>query len=189
MRKLVVFLLLFSSSLSLFGQEKYRDLSTENWQFHQEGKSEKYKANVPGTVHTDLLHNQLIPDPFLEDNEAKLQWIENENWVYESSFSLTSKELQHQNIQLQFDGLDTYATVFLNDQIILQANNMFRTWNIDVKKQLRKKRKIYKSQRKRLTNRFLKNPDTALMYYSMLKRLLQSERIQLSCMGYPDGRK
>ena len=138
MRKLVVFLLLFSSSLSLFGQEKYRDLSTENWQFHQEGKSEKYKANIPGTVHTDLLHNQLIPDPFLEDNEAKLQWIENENWVYESSFSLTSKELQHQNIQLQFDGLDTYATVFLNDQIILQANNMFRTWNIEVKKQLRK---------------------------------------------------
>ena len=99
MRKLVVFLLLFSSSLSLFGQEKYRDLSTENWQFYQEGKSEKYKANVPGTVHTDLLKNNLIPDPFLEDNEAKLQWIENENWVYESSFSLTSKELQHQNIQ------------------------------------------------------------------------------------------
>lgn len=138
MRKLVVFLLLFSSSLSLFGQEKYRDLSTENWQFHQEGKSEKYKANVPGTVHTDLLQNNLIPDPFLEDNEAKLQWIENENWVYETSFNITNKELNHQTIQLQFNGLDTYATVFLNETLLLEANNMFRIWNIEVKKQLRK---------------------------------------------------
>jgi beta-mannosidase len=137
MRKLVVFILLFIS-FSLIGQETYRDLSNEKWHFHQEGKSEKYKANVPGTVHTDLLQNNLIPDPFLEDNEVKLQWIENENWVYETSFNITNKELQHQTIQLQFNGLDTYATVFMNDQIILQANNMFRIWNIDVKNKLKK---------------------------------------------------
>lgn len=137
MRKLVVLILLFIS-FSLIGQETYRDLSNEKWHFHQEGKLEKYKATVPGTIHTDLVQNQLIPDPFVEDHESKVQWIENENWVYETSFNINNKELQHQTIQLQFNGLDTYATVFLNETLLLEANNMFRTWNIDVKNKLKK---------------------------------------------------
>ena len=37
-------------------------------------------AQVPGDVHLDLLRNQLIPDPFYRDNDAKLQWIENADW-------------------------------------------------------------------------------------------------------------
>jgi len=32
-------------------------------------------AQVPGDVHLDLLRNNLIPDPFYRDNEARLQWI------------------------------------------------------------------------------------------------------------------
>jgi beta-mannosidase len=35
-------------------------------------------ATVPGDVHLDLLANKLIPDPFYRDNEAKLQWIQDE---------------------------------------------------------------------------------------------------------------
>lgn len=35
-----------------------------------------------------------------------------------------------------FEGLDTHATVTLNGKLILQANNMHRTWVVDVKKHL-----------------------------------------------------
>jgi beta-mannosidase len=44
-----------------------------------------------------------------------------------------------QHIELIFDGLDTYAHVYLNGKLILQANNMFRQWKIDVKKVLKQK--------------------------------------------------
>jgi beta-mannosidase len=47
--------------------------------------------------------------------------------------TITSEEFAKNNIILNFEGLDTYADVYLNDKLILQANNMFRTWEINVK--------------------------------------------------------
>lgn len=38
---------------------------------------------------------------------------------------------------MQFEGLDTFAEVFLNNEKILDANNMFRTWKVDVKNNLK----------------------------------------------------
>ena len=48
----------------------------KDWQFREVGTTKWNTATVPGEVHTDLLNNKLIPDPFYRDNEKKLQWIE-----------------------------------------------------------------------------------------------------------------
>nr|WP_315209035.1 glycoside hydrolase family 2 protein [uncultured Flavobacterium sp.] len=106
------------------------------WQFRQEKTVKWNAATVPGEVHTDLLNNKLIPDPFFRDNEKKLQWIEKKNWEYKTSFQVTPEALKKKNAALVFDGLDTYATVYLNGKQILKANNMFRQWRVDVKKYL-----------------------------------------------------
>ncbi|MQP24601.1 glycoside hydrolase family 2 protein [Flavobacterium sp. LMO8] len=112
-------------------------MSTENWIFNKQNEVKKHKATIPGTVHTDLFQNQLIPDPFFGTNEKQLQWIENENWEYETYFTLSKSELKNQNIDLEFEGLDTYATVYLNGNVILEANNMFRKWTISAKSRLK----------------------------------------------------
>ena len=121
----------------IFGQTSYRNLSTENWTFNKQNDAKKYKATIPGTIHTDLFQNQLIPDPFFGANEKQLQWIENENWEYETYFTLSESELKNQNIDLEFEGLDTYATVFLNGKVVLEADNMFRKWIISAKSHLK----------------------------------------------------
>ncbi len=123
---------------SVFGQTNYRNLSSEKWTFNKQNEAKKYKATIPGTVHTDLYENQLIPDPFYGANEKQLQWIENENWEYESTFFLSEKEISNENIELEFDGLDTYATVYINGKLVLEANNMFRKWIISAKNHLKK---------------------------------------------------
>jgi beta-mannosidase len=105
-----------------------------NWQFRKAGSSKWYKAQVPGTVHTDLLYNKLIPDPYYRKNESTLQWIGKENWEYKTSFICNAAVLTKRNIQLVFDGLDTYADVFLNGRLILSTDNMFRQWSVDVKR-------------------------------------------------------
>ncbi|MDI9339857.1 MAG: glycoside hydrolase family 2 protein [Sediminibacterium sp.] len=107
-----------------------------NWQFRKSGDSVWHKASVPGTVHTDLLSQHLIPDPFLEDNEQKMQWVEETDWEYTSVLEVDESFLKRQNIQLLFHGLDTYATVYLNGVKILTTNNMFRSWTVDVKRYL-----------------------------------------------------
>ena len=102
-----------------------------SWQFQKQGDSIWLPALVPGTVQTDLFANQLIQDPYYSDNESKNKWVENENWVYQKTFEVDKSDLK-QNAELVFEGLDTYATVFLNGRKILDADNMFRTFKVDV---------------------------------------------------------
>src|SRR5438874_1525876 len=59
-------------------------------------------AQVPGVVDTDLLRNQLIPDPFYRENEAKLQWIENADWEYRTSLQVTPETLRHRHVDMVF---------------------------------------------------------------------------------------
>ena len=132
-----IFFLLLLIPLFSLSQTTEISLSKYNWQFRKKGDKEWLSATIPGTVHTDLLTNKLIADPYYGDNEKQSQWIENEDWEYKTYFDISKQELNQQNIELQFEGLDTYAKVFFNDSLILVADNMFRSWNIDVKQILK----------------------------------------------------
>ncbi|MFD2671878.1 beta-mannosidase [Marinicrinis sediminis] len=105
----------------------------DNWSFKASDESTWHPAQVPGCVHTDLWNNQLIDDPFYGTHEQKLQWIDKKDWEYRTTFEVAAHILSQPHIELTFDGLDTYADVWLNEQHILSADNMFRTWTIDVK--------------------------------------------------------
>ncbi len=109
----------------------------EGWRFKQARLTNWYPATVPGVVHTDLLQNKIIEDPFFRLNERGLQWIDKEDWIYETRFSLSSDMMQKENMDLIFEGLDTYADVYLNDECILKADNMFRRWSLPVKQYIK----------------------------------------------------
>jgi beta-mannosidase len=110
-----------------------------NWRFRKTGTAEWMPATVPGTVHTDLFMNHQIPDPFFGDNENRLQWIDTGDWEYELWFNVNDSAIQNNHCMLSFEGLDTYAKVFLNDALLFSADNMFRTWEVDCKKFLKPK--------------------------------------------------
>ncbi len=146
-RLLASFALIATALLPLFAQrssaqkapEKQTISLNDGWEFRQTsgGKSteaaEWLPAQVPGDVHLDLLRNKLIPDPFYGDNESRLQWIEKADWTYHRTFEATNDLLAHRNIDLVFLGLDTNATVYINNRVVLKADNMFRAWRIDAK--------------------------------------------------------
>lgn len=96
-----------------------------------------FPATVPGTIHTDLLANDLIPDPFWRDNEMKLQWVGEKDWTYRTTFQPDTRFVESERVELVFHGLDTFAEVRLNGTSILEANNMFRSWRVDVTRQIR----------------------------------------------------
>ena len=103
------------------------------WQFREAGKTDWHTATVPGCVHTDLLANKLIDDPFYRDNEKKQQWIDKKDWEYQTTFKVAPATLARSHVELVFEGLDTYAQVYVNEKLILSADNMFRTWRVDAK--------------------------------------------------------
>jgi beta-mannosidase len=135
-------LILSLSATHLFAAEPSSRELNAGWQFRIVSKTEQpelqqwHPAQVPGVVQTDLLENKLIPDPFYRDNESRLQWIGESDWEYQSTFQLDAAALGHQHVDLVFDGLDTFADVYLNEHAILQADNMFRIWRIAAKKLL-----------------------------------------------------
>lgn len=109
-----------------------RVLLHSDWKFRKAGAKEWLPATVPGCVHTDLLDNQLILDPFYASNEQYAQWVEKETWEYTRNIYLEKEPEVDSAYWLCFDGLDTYASVTLNGQVILKANNMFRAWEVNV---------------------------------------------------------
>ena len=108
------------------------------WEFSQSGTEKWMPATVPGTVHQDLISHELLPNPFYGMNEKKIQWVENEDWEYRTSFIVSEEQLNRDGIQLIFEGLDTYADVYLNGSLLLKADNMFVGYTLPVKSVLRK---------------------------------------------------
>ncbi len=113
-----------------------RDIN-DGWRFRQGRGEIWYPATVPGTVHTDLMANEIIEDPFFRLNERAVQWVDKEDWMYETILTPTADELSAQNQDLVFYGLDTYADVYLNGSPILNADNMHRTWCVNIKDKLK----------------------------------------------------
>lgn len=137
MKKIIILIAFYLIINLLNAQSSKTDLSG-NWQFRKKGDSEWLKATIPGTVHTDLLANKKIEDPFYRTNEKDLQWIGTSDWEYQTTFLADDELLKNEKIELVFEGLDTYADVFVNDTKILSADNMFLLWKYDVKQILKK---------------------------------------------------
>jgi beta-mannosidase len=104
----------------------------EAWLFKAVNASQWQSAKVPGNIHSDLLDHNLIKNPFIGTHEDSLQWISETDWEYKTKFSLDKKTLNKEHITLKFNGLDTYASVFLNNCLILKTNNAFKTFEVDV---------------------------------------------------------
>lgn len=139
MRNLLLLLLLLNGGY-IWGQSggKAEVIRLDTgWYFSRGGEGKWLEAKVPGIVQQDLIRHGLLPDPFYGLNEQKIQWVEKEDWEYKTTFRISREQLARKGILLCFDGLDTYADVYLNGARILQGDNMFVGYKIPVKELLR----------------------------------------------------
>ena len=103
------------------------------WQVVEHGTDALLSAQVPGTIHADLLAAGRIDDPFYRDNEMAQQWIAERDWVYSRSFTAPASLLAQDRVLLHCEGLDTLATITINGREIAQTDNQYRTYEFDVK--------------------------------------------------------
>lgn len=115
---------------------------TTGWSFKKgdrEAESESFPANdVPTEIHRDLLKNGQIVDPFLDLNELSVRWVADETWTYHTRFA-TPRDHGKPGVVtvLNFQGLDTFATVYLNGELLMSSSNMFLEHREIVTKTLR----------------------------------------------------
>lgn len=149
---------------------------------HKEIKSGKqFPAEVPGTIHTDLLRNRLIEDPFYSDNELRLSWISECDWIYQTKFDFN--HLTSNNIDLVFEGLDTICEIYLNDVKLGNTDNMFLKYRYHIKHVIKASgnilRIIFKSPVKYASNQEEK--------YGKLPVALNSSRVYIRKAQYSFG--
>ncbi len=132
MRRFFLFSLLLCKTISILALPIKIEINN-GWKFRNANQKNWYAASVPGTIHTDLIQNKIIEDPYFRLNERAVQWVDKEDWIYETTFTVPKEILNKQNINLTFYGLDTYADVYLNGKKVLEADNMFREWKLSVK--------------------------------------------------------
>lgn len=108
-----------------------------SWEFHEVGSEEWKNGWVPGCVQLDFLRSADLKDPFHRLNEFQAYALEGKDWVYRKKFRLSAEDIRSQLIRLVFEGIDTYADVYLNGQHLGKTENMFMPYTYDVKKLVR----------------------------------------------------
>jgi beta-mannosidase len=135
--------------LSLNGKWKlYFGPQQESVQNMEEAKR-KFKcidATVPGDTYLDLLEAGIIEDPFFGRNYLNLRKYEFYRWWYEKDFILP-KEFFDKNCELIFHGIDTVATIWLNNKLVGKTHNMFVKHSFDVTNLLKEKQYHYSKNR------------------------------------------
>lgn len=140
---LLLVLVIFISSCKEERPNKERQYLESNWSLLKEVDYSLISDSVqiPSTVHKELL--PFIKHPFQGNNEDSLQWITEEDWIYETVFALDKETLTKEHITLNFEGIDTYASIELNGHEILETDNAFLNWQVDVKAFLEEENELY----------------------------------------------
>ena len=113
--------------ITLNGTWNWCDMESKEW----------HKGSVPGTVLTDMMDGGLIEDPYWRTNEYETRELSRRDYQYEREFEVPESFFREEEQCLVFEGLDTIADIYLNDELLLAVNDMHRTWRIDVKGKLK----------------------------------------------------
>ena len=114
-------------------------LNGDNWRMQIVGEKDMYGVNgktlpakIPGSVYGNLLEQGLMPDPYDRMNELTALPLMDNDFVFETDFTLTEEQLAADYLLLRFEGIDTLAKVFLNGRVLGETNNMHRIWEFDL---------------------------------------------------------
>lgn len=106
------------------------------WEIQHPVTKQWFPLGERGSVQEALFQQGMLPDPFYGENEKFYHWIEEHEWRLRSRFFLTEALFNAAQVELYFPCIDTYASIFLNKQKILEAENYFHPYQVEVRDQL-----------------------------------------------------
>lgn len=93
-------------------------------------------------MHTTLIEKGIIEDPFYGHNDQTCRWVEEKVWWYRTTFHWDGQREDMERMELVFEGLDTFATVYLNGVELGSTDNMFISHSFEVTRELNKGKNV-----------------------------------------------
>jgi len=127
----VLFLLMFTACFKPGGT----DIQTldKNWRIFSDTLDTLNNIKLPGSLFHYFSEEKKITQYHSLGAESLLAPLSEKTWIWETEFLPDETVINHKNLILKLEGVNTYAKVSLNNKDILLANNMFRTFEIPVK--------------------------------------------------------
>ncbi len=125
-----IWLLMFFPLLLRAAGMPVKQILNRNWEFFFHPRW--YSTQVPFSIHTDLYRHGFISDPLVASQKTSMGWIDSIPWKYRKVFRLDAPMQSKKNVDLVFEGIDTYADIYLNGVWLFRASGMFRPWRIAV---------------------------------------------------------
>ncbi|MDQ1332907.1 MAG: beta-mannosidase, partial [Bacteroidota bacterium] len=88
-------------------------------------------ATVPGNAELDLLASGIIKDPEIGSNIYDLRKYEAYQWWYYKTFE-TPVHDKGERVQLVFEGLDCFGTIWINNRLAGKTDNMLIDHKFDI---------------------------------------------------------
>lgn len=114
--------------INLKGQWKLRPISIEENKFGIT-QDKTYSINIPGDVHSALIEQEIINDPYYGKNEDDILFIGRGDWRIEREFEYNKKTKYS---FLKLEKLDTISTLFINDREVESFDNEHRIYFVDI---------------------------------------------------------
>lgn len=92
---------------------------------------QEVEALVPGNVELDLVRAGLVQDPFYGANCYDFRKYEFYNWWFFKTF-IVPPYAGDSGLYLRFEGIDTYADIWLDDQLVAKTANMLISHDVDI---------------------------------------------------------
>lgn len=135
-------ILLLLLSYSNFAQHYSTDIKgieyriEGEWRISYKGENDFLEQILfPNSIVHQLAQRNYIPSPYFGNNEKHIQYLETIDWDIELSFEAKESE-KYLNHEIVFPYLDPYTKVFLNNKLILESDNSFRLYRVDITGQL-----------------------------------------------------
>jgi beta-mannosidase len=88
-------------------------------------------ACAPGDTYLALIAAGRLADPFKARGEACAAWVRDREWWWHAYLDL-APAASGERVELLFEGLDTFADIYLDGALLGRADNMFRAWRFDL---------------------------------------------------------
>ena len=157
------------NKINLSGSWKATCLDIEENSFNI-NKGSKYPITIPGDLHSSLIKENVIPDPYYSKNELDILFISRGEWSMEREFEY---KLDGKKAFLKLEKLDTVCTLYINDISIESFDNEHQIYYVDITKYL-----------KNGTNKIL------FIFHSSEKEAIERNKnlpYPIPCSLYPNG--
>ncbi len=92
-------------------------------------KESVYDVHIPGDLHSALIDEKIIPNPYYGKNELDILFLSRSEWLIEREFNWKKTE---KRVFLRLEKLDTVASLYINDEKVRDYDNIHRIYYEDI---------------------------------------------------------